>query len=97
MNAISGRTSHRDGGRCDLSPRRSPSKGTVTTQEAIDHTADKRNAIASASTVDRVVTSAAVIDRPIVDRSIVNRSRAVAATISGNMTATGVARHEMRA
>jgi hypothetical protein len=53
------------------------------------------NAIASATTVDRVVTSAAVIDRPVVDGSIVNRSSEVAAAISGDMAATGVASHGM--
>ncbi len=80
--------------------RRSPSVGTVTTQDAINHTADQGNAIARASTVAIAraiaVTGAAVVDRPIDVAAAVSTAAGSGNTTaagSGNMAATGVASH----
>ena len=64
---------------------RSPSVGTVTSQDAVHHRAgDKRNAIARASGV--AMAAAAVV--PL---SAVPRFATIAAPVSGNITATRVA------
>jgi len=74
--------------------RRASSVGTVTTQDAVYHTADKRSAIARASIVAiaGAVTVAVTIARAtVIDRTIVDWSMAVAAPVSGNTAATSEA------
>jgi len=69
--------------------RWAPLVGTVTTKDAVYHTADEGSSIARASIVAiaRTVTvTVAVAGATVIDRSIT-----VAATVSGNTTATGEA------
>jgi len=90
----SGRTSRRKAAAV-FRARRASSVGTVTTQDAVYHTADKRSPIARASIVAiaRAVTVAVTIARAtVIDRTtIVDWSMAVAAPVSGNTAATSEA------